>query len=186
MRLHRDDGLLLITEVQRTFNGQLEQVAFGVWGYTEPPDHLDAHAAEPNSAHNHGWYISADSRLGALHEERHWRSSFRIGHAEESVNNHDWTAVAALNYDMARPAGREQSFGIAAAWARTSSALRASEDGVDDYETAVELTWRATVTDWLTLQPDIQYIINPGSQRSVRNALLVGLRFQVAAPTFSW
>jgi porin len=81
--------------------------------------------------------------------------------------------------------GREQSFGIAA-WIKTSSALRESAEGVDDYETAVELTWRAAVTDWLTLQPDVQYIINPGSQRSLRNAVAVGLRFEIAAPTFSW
>jgi porin len=94
--------------------------------------------------------------------------------------------IAALNYDVPRPQGREQSFGIGAAWIKTSSALRQTVEGTDDYETAVELTWRATVSDWLTLQPDVQYIVNPGSQRSLRNAVVVGLRFDITAPTFSW
>ncbi|WP_129647412.1 carbohydrate porin [Peristeroidobacter agariperforans] len=187
VQLHGHDGLLLISELQRLSDGRVEKMAFGVWGYTQAAKHLTAEGVEPTgSGHNHGWYVSADSRLGALDEVRPWRTSLRIGHAEEVVNDHDWSVIAALNYDVSRPIGREQSFGIGAAWIKTSSALRASAEGVDDYETAVELTWRAAVTDWLTLQPDVQYIINPGSQRSLRNAVVVGLRFDIAAPTFSW
>lgn len=176
VQLHERDGLLLISELQRLSEGRVEKVAFGVWGYTQPA----------GSAHNRGWYVSADSRLGALDDEGPWRTSLRVGHAEEVVNDHDWSVIAALNYDVPRPLGREQSFGIGAAWIKTSSALRESADGVDDYETALELTWRAAVTDWLTLQPDVQYIVNPGSQRSLRNAVVVGLRFDIAAPTLSW
>jgi hypothetical protein len=35
--------------------------------------------------------------------------------------------------------------------------------------------WRyaLTVTPWLTVQPDIQYIVHPGSQSSVNNAFVV-------------
>jgi porin len=187
VQLHHDDGLLLISELQRLSEGRVEKVALGVWGYTQTVEHLVAEGAAPlGSSHNQGWYVSADSRLGALDEVRPWRTSLRLGHAEQSVNDHDWTLTAALNYDVPRALGREQSFGIGAAWIKTSSALRESAKGVDDYETALELTWRATVTDWLILQPDVQYIVNPGSQRSSRNAVVVGLRFDIAAPTFSW
>lgn len=182
VQLHRHDGLLLISELQRLTEGRVEKLAFGVWGYTQAAAHLTAEG----SAHNHGWYVSADSRLGALDEVRPWRTSLRIGQAEEVVSDHDWSVIAALNYDVSRPIGREQSFGVAAAWIKTSSALRESAEDVDDYETAVELTWRAAVTDWLTLQPDVQYIIHPGSQRALRNAVVVGLRFDIIAPTFSW
>lgn len=186
--INHDDGVLLISELQRlSDDGQVEKVAFGVWGYTQRTDHLVAEGAEPTgSTRNHGWYVSADARLGALDEVRPWRTSLRIGHAERSVNDCDWSVIGSLNYDVPRPPGREQSFGIGAAWIKTSSALRESTEGLDEYETAIELTWRATVTDWLTLQPDVQYIVNPGSQRSLRNAVVVGLRFEVTAPTFSW
>lgn len=187
VQLHQSDGLLMISELQREFGGHVELVAFGVWGYTQSHVHLVADGADStDSAHNHGWYVSTDARLGAMNGARPWRTTFRVAHAEQVLNNHDWSALVALNYDMPRPAGREQSFGIAAAWAKTSSALRSSVDDADDYEAAVELTWRATLTDWLTLQPDVQYIVNPGSQRSIRNAVVVGLRFQIAAPTYSW
>jgi porin len=187
VHLNHADGLLLVSELQRLSEGRVEKVAFGVWGYTQTTEHLVAEDAEPTgSTHNHGWYVSADSRLGALDEVRPWRTSLRVGHAEHSVNDCDWSVIGALNYDVARPPGREQSVGIGAAWIKTSSAFRDSTAELDDYEAAVELTWRATVTDWLTLQPDVQYIVNPGSQRSLRNAVVVGLRFEVAAPTFSW
>ncbi|WP_161965746.1 carbohydrate porin [Steroidobacter cummioxidans] len=179
VQLHHDDGLLLISELQRLSAGRVEKLAFGVWGYTRATEHL------AGSAHNQGWYVSADSRLGPLDEVRPWRTSLRIGHAEQSVNDHDWSLTTALNYDLARPVGREQSFGVGAVWIKTSAALRDSED-VDDYETALELTWRVTVSDWLVLQPDVQYIINPGSQRSLSNAVVLGLRFEIVAPTFQW
>ncbi len=187
VHLHHDDGVLLISELQRLSEDRFEKVAVGLWGYTQRTEHLAAEGHGPTgSSHNRGWYVSADSRLGAMDDARPWSTSLRIGHAEHRVNDCDWSVIAALNYDLPRPLGREQSFGIGAAWINTSSARRASTEGLDDYEAAVELTWRATVTDWLVLQPDVQYVVNPGAQRSLRNAVVMGLRFEVAAPTFSW
>ena len=52
-------------------------------------------------------------------------------------------------------------------------------ESTDRTETNIELTWRARVNDWLTLQPDVQYVMNPGTNPAVRNAWVVGLRFNV-------
>ena len=49
----------------------------------------------------------------------------------------------------------------------------------DSRETNLELTYRAPVTDWLTLQPDIQYVINPGVDPELDNALVFLLRFEL-------
>lgn len=50
-------------------------------------------------------------------------------------------------------------------------------------ETVFEATYQATVTSWLTLQPDLQFVLNPGAgvpggfaNRSLANALIVGMR----------
>jgi len=51
-------------------------------------------------------------------------------------------------------------------------------------ETVLEATYLATLTNWLTLQPDLQYVINPGAggvpgpfgTRSLPNALVIGMR----------
>ncbi len=57
---------------------------------------------------------------------------------------------------------------------------------VRDYEAVAELTYRAQLTPWWTLQPDLQYIIHPGGNipspfapaatKPVKNALVLGLR----------
>ena len=49
----------------------------------------------------------------------------------------------------------------------------------DDRETNIELTYRAALAPWLTLQPDMQYTINPGARPELKDALLLGLRVEV-------
>ena len=46
-------------------------------------------------------------------------------------------------------------------------------------EVIVEATYRAPVTDWLTLQPDLQYVINPGGRPALGNALILGFRAEI-------
>jgi len=55
---------------------------------------------------------------------------------------------------------------------------------VQGTEELIELTYRAQVNPWLTLQPDLQYVINPGAgvqdpddqPRNIRNEIVVGCR----------
>jgi porin len=35
------------------------------------------------------------------------------------------------------------------------------------------------LTDWLAVQPDIQYIINPGAVSGLRDALALGIRLEI-------
>jgi carbohydrate-selective porin OprB len=49
----------------------------------------------------------------------------------------------------------------------------------DKAETNIEFTYRARVTDWLALQPDAYWVINPGTDPGLKNALVIGLRFEI-------
>ena len=42
------------------------------------------------------------------------------------------------------------------------------------YEAAIELTYKAQFFEWLCIQPDLQYIINPGAIKNINNST-VGL-----------
>ena len=42
------------------------------------------------------------------------------------------------------------------------------------YELVFEWTYAIAVSGWLTVQPDVQYVINPGGRSSVGNAVVVG------------
>ena len=46
-------------------------------------------------------------------------------------------------------------------------------------ETIVEVTYAHTIGDRLTIQPDVQYVVNPGFYRSLRNSLSAGVRLQL-------
>jgi porin len=48
------------------------------------------------------------------------------------------------------------------------------------HETALEWTYAIAVTPWLTVQPDVQYIIRPSGKSSIPNALVVGAQIAVS------
>jgi porin len=57
------------------------------------------------------------------------------------------------------------------------AALRSAGGDVSDEQGTFELVYRAQLTPWLTLQPDLQYFVDPHFSR--RNAFAVGLRVVV-------
>ena len=54
----------------------------------------------------------------------------------------------------------------------------ASYPSIDSAEQLIELSYGYQATPWLTLRPDVQYIIEPGafSGESIDNALVLGLQ----------
>jgi porin len=42
-------------------------------------------------------------------------------------------------------------------------------------EFVVEATYEAQLTPWFELQPDIQFVIQPGGSTALANALVIGL-----------
>ena len=78
--------------------------------------------------------------------------------------------VGGIVYKGLIPGRDEDVLGAGVAWAKLnrSGALQ---------ETAVELFYKARITPWMSLQPDVQYIASPSGIH--RDALAVGLRFEV-------
>ena len=52
-------------------------------------------------------------------------------------------------------------------------------NGFRNDETSFELTYRAKLSEWLTVQPDLQYIIHPGYDPALKNDLIIGLHFEI-------
>jgi porin len=75
-------------------------------------------------------------------------------------------------------------FGFAVGIARAGNAYKemqvAAGNGVENYETNFELTYRAPINRWLTIQPDIQYWINPNMDPMLKNDLLFMVHFEVS------
>ena len=74
--------------------------------------------------------------------------------------------------------------GRAAAFSRDSAAFTSTPQPARTTEELIELTYQAQLAPWLVLQPDLQYIINPGagilnnisSLGRVHNELVAGIR----------
>lgn len=186
--LSSDDGALIATELGWS-GDNWRKVAVGYWRYTADFDRLDAvdPAGDPvRDDGNAGWYLIADRWL-MRGDSAQLAGYVRGGQAEGRYNPFDFYlgAGATLSgFSRSRP---DDELGIAVANSFTGSEYRDAAEiagtPVDRTETAIELTWRAPVTEWLTLQPDLQYIINPGTDPTLDDAFVVALRFEIA---LSW
>jgi porin len=108
-----------------------------------------------------------------------------VGVADARVNAVSSYVGAGLTYTGLLSGRAEDQLGIAVATARFGqeflSAQRAEGNAWHTSEVNLELTYRFPVTPWLTLQPDLQYVVNPGGNSALDDALVIGLRFELAA-----
>lgn len=104
-----------------------------------------------------------------------------------SVNTMPFFANGGLVYQGLFPSRLHDTAAFGVAYGAFSRQLARSQRdarsagsgaGVQQYEVALELTYIVQATRWLQVQPDLQYIINPGGTGKLPNALVLG--FQLA------
>ncbi len=185
IRISDEEGALLVGEVGHRW-GERVSAFVGVWNYTEQfEEWTDGQGKVEFSNGNRGAYFGAEAQLGTGGQVTGF---VRYGVAEARHNQFDQSLAMGLNAS-ARFAGRTQDrIGIAIARASASGAMRRAfalqAEPLNRSETVIELTWRAPINHWLTLQPDLQWVINPGLIPERENALALGLRFEIDATEF--
>ena len=60
-----------------------------------------------------------------------------------------------------------------------ANALVPGSVAVQSVETTIELNYRAQLAPWLSLMPNVQYVIQPNGVSSIGNALVFGLQTKV-------
>jgi porin len=81
-----------------------------------------------------------------------------------------------LNYKGLLPSRDQDILGLAIAYGHLSNNLPNSQGRSDrGYEMVFETTYEIELTPWLSLQPDVQYVIHP-SGTNIPNALVLGAR----------
>ena len=136
----------------------------------------------------YGFYVLGDQaivRWGDAQSNRHLGvfAAF-VCAPDERVNPMPYffdAGVVAYGFLTGRP--RDYA-GVAVAYGSYSGDLRQAETmqalhnpgiGVQTFEMTVELTYGWTVRPGLLVQPDLQYIVNPGGNHAIANALAVGM-----------
>jgi len=109
----------------------------------------------------------------------------RVGFTPADRNFVNFYFDTGLSYKGLIPTRDNDTVGIGFGYAQLSNGARnglrdegASPTGA---EMVIEFTYQAEITPWLIVQPDLQYIINPGGATDLNNALVIGGR---AAITF--
>jgi porin len=163
-------GALLIAEAKVPVGSWALQ--FGGWHYTTRFDALDAARPPASSQGIYGMVEGAIARGVSV-----W---LRIGAADSRANPigsyAGGGAVAIVN---------GWRLGVAAGHARLGSAARRNlyvGGHAARAETVVELTAQRAITNWLQIQPDLQYVVHPGWNPAADNVLVAGLRFSLALP----
>ncbi len=172
--LDPDDGVLLAAEtgVHRGEGATLWHWGVGGWHYSKLST-ADAAGNSISPSNNQGLYAFAESALTdslAAH--------LRAGLADATINRVASYVGGGLVWSGLF--GQvEDRLGLALAIANNSASYIAAT-GDKASETNVELTYRRQLNKWLSVQPDIQYVINPGSKPAVPDALIAGVRFEAA------
>jgi porin len=84
-----------------------------------------------------------------------------------------------LNYKGLIPTRDNDILGIAVAYGHLNKLQDNNESSNPGYEIVVEATYQIELNRWLSLQPDLQYVIHP-SGSDIANALVLGARATVS------
>jgi porin len=169
------EGALLLLEVRNHITPHFV-LGTGAWTYTAAFSAFDGSTAHGNA----GIYAIADGKLIAVEgdDNKGLNGWLRVGFANAAINPVQAYVGGGLVYTgvfaQADQAGFAVAVGRLGGAARRAAALAGTPLGSG--ETDIEATYSVLVTDWLTVQPDIQYVISPGADPTLRNALVIGSR----------
>ena len=178
-------GLMAIGEVDYQPAPRTKIMA-GYWGYTGQFDALDRYDADGSQRETYGssgGYIGAATRLYTEHGRRGLDGFANFGFADERTHQITRSVNAGLNYTGLFDARPIDQLGFAMGMALDGAPYRhsvlAQGDGVEHSELNFELTYRAKLTSWLTVQPDVQYFVHPNMDPALKNDVLFGLHFEI-------
>ena len=182
VRFNGRDGFLHALEFNHTLSNGA-RLGLGGFSYTkdfETINRTDGMGNPLRDDGNAGVYAFADATVYEDADGRTMTAFVRYGIANEKLNpvrSYLGFGAAVTGILASRPTDQ---LGLAIASARSGDDFRAAA-GADSHETTIELTYSAQINDWLRIQPDLQYIINPSADPALRNAFVLGIRFEVAS-----
>ena len=150
----------------------------GFWYDPQPKDCLTSGVKRDDM----GMYVSCDQMV--------WKESpedpadtqglglfARWGYAHSDVAEVTRFWSVGGQYQGLCPGRDDDVLGVGVAQGRLSRYARTT--GRDAQETVFETYYNAKVTGWLNITGDVQYILNPGADASVSDAVVVGIRAQM-------
>ncbi len=182
IKLGRQEGALIVAEAG--YEAGKSKISAGYWLYTAGYEDVlltDALGDPLRHKGNDGFYALAETSLYSEENAEQGLVGFvRAGVADGKFNAIDTYISVGGVYTGPVPGRDDDQIGLAVIASSPGSSWRermalAGEE-VAGHELSIELTWKAPVAEWVYLQPDVQYVINPGLDPGIKDALLIGLR----------
>jgi porin len=172
----KGDGALVAAEAGIAREGR--HWAVGLWTYTQ--DYPDLVVAGQKHS-NFGGYASMEEQLlsSAAGDPFNLSGSIRAGFANDDVNPASSFFSATVVATGLIPSLPEDQIGLGIMMANAGNKFLSGISEPKDQEINLELTYFANLTSHLSIQPDLQYVINPGMDGSLDNALVFGIRLQL-------
>ncbi len=181
IKLDSQEGALIVIEAG--YEQGNVKVSGGVWRYTATYDDIlevDSSAQPLNRKGNDGFYGLVEVPVWTEADGQGLVGFIRAGVADSDFNTIDgyWSAGGVYTGLFS---GRDtDQIGFAVVVTEAGQPYRQSQaligEQTNKREVSVELTYKAPLANWAYIQPDIQYVINPGMNPVTDNTLLFGLR----------
>lgn len=151
----------------------------GIWYHSDEFEEITATPEPESFAGNHGIYLAFDQRLHkeqADPQDQQGIGAFaQFGWTPADRNPLTLYVGGGVTYTGALADRDQDVLGVGVAHARFSDRVKRLEGRT--HETAVETFYRAQITPWLVVQPDLQFVANPGGDGN--DAFIAGLRFAI-------
>ncbi|MBA7629417.1 Porin B [subsurface metagenome] len=150
----------------------------GFWADPRPKAHSDTTNTYRNDV---GFYLSFDQMLAKENSDpedsQGLGTFFRYGYADSRKN--DLTNFWSVGFQyQGLLEGRDDDV-LGVGFAQGIFSDKASTTYTNDYESVLELYYSVQVTPRLSLTPSIQYVTNPGGDRTTSDAIVLGVRLQM-------
>ena len=153
------------------------KAAVGAWYHTAEFEDFAGNARD----HNGGFYLIAEKRLTQEEDAAQGLGAFfQLGRTSAARNPFATYVGGGVQYTGAIESRDEDAVSFGFAYARNGSEFRNSDPDFTRGELALELNYRAVVLPWFALTGDLQYIVDPGTSRSVDDATVLGVRAELA------
>ncbi len=151
----------------------------GLWNDPQPKENSDS---SKNYRDDVGFYLSCDQMLAKENadpeDSQCLGAFFRYGYADSKRNDITNFWSVGFQYQGLIEGRDDDILGIGFAQGIFSN--QASTTYTDDHENAFELYYNAQVKPWLNISPSVQYVGNPGGDKTVSDAVILGVRAQTS------
>lgn len=184
--LSSDQGALVMTEFGLNWNhsddatGLPGALKLGGWYHTA--DFRDNGRPAKSHGHNLGGYFAVEQLLWRednSDKEQGLGAFFRAGGGPEDRSAFAFAIDTGLHYTGLIPGRDKDKAAIGFVHADFSDA-RPGYSAFRNYEQVVEFTYEFVARPWWTIQPDIQWVHNPGGKHGPDDALALGLRSAIS------